>query len=106
MTREEEIKRYADELSQQYFPDESNSGARENIEVQFVAEACIRMSYIVAKHIEQELIKKACEWLKAHIKLETTSYADIWDPSDIDLLVADFTTVDEMIENFKKTIEE
>ena len=55
---------------------------------------------------KRELIKKACEWMKAHIKLETKSYADLWDPSDIDLLVADFTTVDEMEESFRKAMEE
>ena len=55
---------------------------------------------------KRELIKKACEWIKAHIKFETVSYADLWDQSDIDLLVTDFTTIDEMIGNFEKTMEE
>lgn len=31
MTREEEIQKYANELAQQYFPDEYNVWARENI---------------------------------------------------------------------------
>ena len=62
MTRDE-IQKYADELAQQYFPDEANIWARENIEAKFVSEACMRM----AKYIEQELIKKACEWLKENI---------------------------------------
>ena len=60
MTIDEEIQKYADKLAQEYFPDEHNIWARENIEAKFVSEACIRM----AKYIEQELIKKACEWLK------------------------------------------
>jgi hypothetical protein len=55
---------------------------------------------------KRELIKKACEWMKANIKFETVSYADLWDQSDIDLLVTDFTTIDEMIENFEKTMGE
>lgn len=52
MTRDE-IQKYADELAQQYFPDECNIWARKNIEAKFVSEACMRM----AKYIEQELIK-------------------------------------------------
>ena len=60
MTREEKIKKYADELAQQYFPDEMNIWARGNIEAMFVSEACMRM----AKYIEQELIKNICEWLE------------------------------------------
>ena len=57
--KQEEIQKYADELAQQYFPDEANIWARENIEAKFVSEACIRM----AKYVEQELIKKACGYL-------------------------------------------
>lgn len=60
MTREEEIQKYADELAQQYFPNEWNIWARENVEAQFVSAACMRM----AKYIEQELIKKSCKLLK------------------------------------------
>ena len=59
MTIDEEIQKYADKLAQEYFPDEHNIWARENIEAKFVSEACIRM----AKYIEQELIKKACGYL-------------------------------------------
>ena len=55
---QEEIKKYADELAQQYFPDEYNIWARENVEAIFVSEACMKM----AKYVEQELIKKAREW--------------------------------------------
>lgn len=60
MTWEEEIQKYADELAQQYFPNKYNIWARENVEAQFVSEACVRM----AKYIEQELIKKSCKLLK------------------------------------------
>lgn len=52
--------KYVDELAQQYFPNEANFWARENIEAKFVSEACMRM----AKYVEQELIKKSCELLK------------------------------------------
>lgn len=58
MTQEEKQK-YADEMAQQYFPDECNIWARRNIEAEFVSEACMRM----AKRIEQELIEKAYNWI-------------------------------------------
>lgn len=57
---QEEIQKYADELAQQYFPNEYNVCARENVEAIFVSEACVKM----AKYVERELIEKACEWLK------------------------------------------
>lgn len=59
MTREE-IQKYADKLAQEYFPDERNIWARENIEAICASGACMRM----AERIELELIEKACEWLK------------------------------------------
>lgn len=61
MTKEE-IQKYADELGQQYFPNEHNIWARENIEAMYVSEACVRM----AEHIEQEIIKKACKYLDSN----------------------------------------
>ena len=57
--KQEEIQKYADGLAQQYFPNHLNIWARENVEAQFVEDACMRM----AKYIEQELIKKACKYL-------------------------------------------
>ena len=53
MTREEEIQKYADDLSQQYFPDECNIWARENIEAKFVSEACVRMAKYIEQYIEK-----------------------------------------------------
>lgn len=86
MTSEEKIKQYADELAQQYFPDEANIWARENLEAKFVSEACMRM----AKHIEQELIEKACEWI-------SQSYTSG---------VLDWKNCDSIIEEFRKAMEE
>lgn len=57
--KQEELQKYADELAQEYFPDEHNIWARENIETQLVSAACMRM----VKYVEQELIEKACEYL-------------------------------------------
>lgn len=112
MTREEEIKQAA----QAYYP--SGSLYEERTVSAFVRGAKwadenqigmskMRKDYELLFLIKKrELIKKACEWIKSHIKLETASYADLLDPSDIDLLVADFTTVDEMEESFLKAMEE
>jgi putative protein kinase ArgK-like GTPase of G3E family len=55
---------------------------------------------------KQEFIEKAWRWLKEHIKIETISYNDVWDISIVEILAADFTTVDEMEESFRKTMEE
>lgn len=55
---------------------------------------------------KQEFIEKTWQWLKAHIKIETISYNDVWDISEVEILATDFTTVDEMEESFRKTMEE
>jgi hypothetical protein len=55
---------------------------------------------------KQKFIEKAWQWLKAHIKIETISYNDVWDISIVEILATDFTTVDEMEESFRKTMEE
>ena len=55
---------------------------------------------------KQEFIEKAWQWLKEHIKIETISYNDVWDISIVEILATDFTTVDEMEESFRKTMEE
>ena len=55
---------------------------------------------------KQEFIEKAWQWLNAHIKIETISYNDVWDISEVEILATDFTTVDEMEESFRKTMEE
>ena len=55
---------------------------------------------------KQEFIEKTCQWLKAHIKIETISYNDIWDISVVDILATDFNTVDEMEKSFRKIMEE
>lgn len=86
---QEEIQKYADKLAQEYFPDECNIWARGNLEAKFVSEACMRM----AKHIEQELIKKACEWL------EDTDFDMDWG-SEKGFYKREF------IEEFKKVMEE
>lgn len=87
---QEEIQRYADELAQQYFPDESNIWARRNIEAEFVSEACMRM----AKRIERELIEKACEYLKSLVYQEFAGGP------------LEQTFSDEDIEDFRKAMEE
>lgn len=55
---------------------------------------------------KQEFIEKTWQWLKAHIKIETITYSDVWDVSVVDILATDFNTVDEMEESFRKIMEE
>ena len=55
---------------------------------------------------KQEFIEKTWQWLKSHIKFETLTYSDVWDTSVVDVLVTDFTTVEEMEESFRKIMEE
>ena len=92
MSREEEIQKYADDLSQQYFPDECNIWARENIEAKFVSEACVRM----AKYIEQKLIEKACEWWEQ--RQGDYDLYDIWNN--------DYVSFKSVIMDFRKEMEE
>ena len=54
---------------------------------------------------KQKFIEKTWQWLKAHIKIETISYSDVWDESIVDILATDFNTVDEMEESFRKAME-
>ena len=58
--KQEELQKYADKLAQEYFPNEMNIWARENIEAICASGACMRM----ARYVEQKLIEKACEWFK------------------------------------------
>lgn len=55
---------------------------------------------------DETMIEKVWQWLKAHIKLETLTFSDVWDTSIVDILATDFTTVDEMEESFRKIMEE
>ena len=55
MTREEEIKKYAKELGQKYFPNSHNIWARPNIEAQCVENACIEMAIWMDKHYSLNL---------------------------------------------------
>ena len=40
------------------------------------------------------------------MKVKTTSYSDAWDNSEIDQVVSDFYTIEEMINSFCKAMEE
>lgn len=63
MTREEQIRKKAKELGQQYFPDSSNIWARSNVEACYVENACVEMAEWVDQHpnwisVEEELPKE------------------------------------------------
>ena len=55
---------------------------------------------------KQEFIEKSWQWLKAHVKIETISYNDVWDVSEVKILATDFDTIDEMEKSFRKRMEE
>lgn len=74
--KQEELQKYADKLAQEYFPNEHNIWARENIEAICASAACMRMAHIVAKHVEQKLIEKACGWWEQ--RQEDYDLRDAW----------------------------
>lgn len=88
---QEETQKYADELAQQYFPNEANIWARENLEAMYVSEACMRM----AEYIEQELIEKAKKWL----------FKNVYKHVD-DKLTMTFRYTEDAMEDFEKWMKE
>lgn len=54
----------------------------------------------------KRFLNKAKEWIRNNMRIKTTSYADIWDDSEIDQVVSDFYTIEEMIDSFCKAIKE
>jgi hypothetical protein len=50
MKREEQIRKKAKELGQQYFPDSSNIWARSNVEACYVENACVEMAEWLDQH--------------------------------------------------------
>ena len=55
---------------------------------------------------KQEFIEKAKKWLGNNMKVQTTYYSDVWDYSEVDQVVSDFYTIEEMIDSFCKAMEE
>ena len=55
---------------------------------------------------KQEFIDKAKKWLENNMRVKTFSYTDVWDNSEVDQVVSDFYTIEEMINSFYKTMEE
>ena len=82
--RKEEIIEKATELGQQYFPDECNVWARENIEAKFVSSACIEM----AEWMQKKMVEKATQWLFENVY-------DYLNPED-----------QERVESFRKHLQE
>ena len=96
MTREEEIKQKAYEISQRYFPDSQNIWARQNIEAQLVQSACCE----IVKWADKAMIDKVCEWLKEQLidNRDNCGYPVV--------STFDTTTVEEFICDFRKAMEE
>lgn len=55
---------------------------------------------------KEEFTEKIWQWLQTHIKIETISYNDVWDVSEVEILATDFDTIDEMEASFRKMMEE
>ena len=55
---------------------------------------------------KQKFIDKAKKWFMNNMRVKTTSYSDIWDYSEVDQVVSDFYTIEEMIDSFRKAMEE
>jgi hypothetical protein len=53
---------------------------------------------------KQEFIDKAKEWLENNMRVKTTSYTDVWDDSEVDQVVSNFYTIEEMIDSFCKAM--
>lgn len=103
MTREEQIRKKAKELGQQYFPDSSNIWARSNVEACYVENACVEMAEWVDQHpqwipVEEELPpengktqQSISVWAtngltsgEFRYNFDTKTWTDMWgDPFDI-----------------------
>lgn len=97
MTREEEIRKYAEGLGQKYFPNSRNIWARPNIEAQCVTSACIEM----AKWADETMIEKACEWWE-----EKLLCAEDYYPTIEFLSIIEYNSLKELINDFRKSMEE
>ena len=95
MTREEEIKKYAEGLGQKYFPNSGNIWARPNIEAQYVTSACIEM----AKWADNTMIEKAWDWLY------NKALDGFYNEDGTKVLLSDGIK-QKFIESFKKAMEE
>lgn len=85
MTREEQIRKKAKELGQQYFPDSSNIWARSNVEACYVENACIEMAEWVDANphwipVEERLPEeRKVVWVRKHFNKEVLGEFDIYD---------------------------
>ena len=102
-----DVKEYDDDL---IYPDFINE-----IHTYIWDQLCQAMGCSDNSENEQEMInkrkftEKVLQWIKSHIndfKFKTISYADLWDQSDVELLITDFSTIDEMEDSFRKMMEE
>lgn len=91
-----DTRRKAYSLGQEYFPEGHNMWERPNYEAQWVANACIEM----AEWEHKRLVEKACEWLRA------TSNFYQGGSNNLPEVICMFDNINEMVDNFKKVMEE
>ena len=83
MTREEQIRKKAKELGQQYFPDSANIWARSNVEACYVENACVEMAEWLDQHpqwipVEERLPEKDNEFEDYSKLVIVTNGKDFW----------------------------
>ena len=108
MTREEQINEKVHELGQACFPDECNIWARENYESQKVEWACKQMVEWADEHPKKGMVslEKVEEWLYKNF-YESYNLND-YGKYDLDkpYIASLFDTINEMFDDFRKTMEE
>lgn len=91
MTREEQIKQKAHEISQMCFPDSQNVWARPNIEAQLVQSACCEMVRWVDENPKEGLVSidKVCNYLKHNLSKFGSEQDKTWN-ENIEIFVNKF----------------
>jgi hypothetical protein len=77
MKREEQIRKKAKELGQQYFPDSSNIWARSNVEACYVENACVEMAEWLDQHPHWIPIEERKPQERGHY-LVYSQFGDVW----------------------------
>ena len=102
MTRNEQI---LSEVQERYLSDYTHIASKINA---FVEGANWADEHPKPESInKQEFVEKIWQWLQSHIKIETISYNVVGlDVSEVEILVTDFATIDEMKASFLKMMED
>lgn len=108
MTREEQIKQKAHEISQMCFPDSQNIWARPNIEAQLVHSACYEMVRWADENPKEGLVSidKVCKLLSQYISPEDIYDGETDEIPNTYLTVNIYDNMVDFIKAFRKAMEE